>query len=388
MNIAIVGAGYVGFANALVLSRCHVVTVVDTNEQKVKLIEQHELNLGEKAIESYLLKENLQLAASSDLAAAARGANWVMIATPTDYDPVSGVFDTSSVKSSVDAVVTSNPDVKIVIKSTVPVGFSKSISSQYPTTAILFAPEFLREGRALDDCLNPSRIVVGGDLSSAAEFAALYAAACDKKSVPILLTGFQEAEAIKLFANTYLAMRVAYFNEIDTFALSEGLDVEAIISGICMDPRIGSHYNNPSFGYGGYCLPKDTKQLLANYADIPQNLISAVVRANDTRQRFISNDILSRHPNVVGVYRLAMKSGSDNFRASSILRVVELLRDADVTVVVFEPGATELAAPGCELISDLAEFKTVSDVIIANRKTAELDDVGEKLYTRDLYGRD
>ena len=387
MNIAVIGAGYVGYSNALMLAQHHDVTVVDINAERVQQIQRQELTLGEAEIARFVAEKTLRLRATTKLGDALQNADWVMIATPTDYDAQTGYFDTSSVESSIDAVLACTKTANIVIKSTIPVGFTDSMLGRHQSKSIVFSPEFLREGRALHDCLTPTRIVVGGPAGPAKEFAELNAAACDLADVPVLLTGAREAEAIKLFANTFLALRVSYFNEVDTYAVSVGLDARAIIDGICLDPRIGAHYNNPSFGYGGYCLPKDTKQLLANYSEIPQDLISAVVSANETRKDFIAEDILRRHPSVVGVHRLVMKSGSDNFRSSSIFGVIQRLQKAGVAVIIYEPTA-KAPVPGCVLVADLADFKAQSDVIIANRRSAELADVPEKLYTRDIYGRD
>jgi len=388
MKITVIGAGYVGFANALVLARHHDVAVVDVNAARVQQIQRGELTLGEAEIADFVKRQTLRLEATTQLEAAVTGATWVLIATPTDYNPDTSYFDTSSVESTIAATLACNPAATIIIKSTIPVGFTDSMRSVHGSEAIFFAPEFLREGKALHDCLEPTRVIVGGPGAAAGDYARMYADACDTPDVAILLTGAREAEAIKLFANTYLALRVAYFNEVDTYAVSEGLDARAIIEGIGLDPRIGSHYNNPSFGYGGYCLPKDTKQLLANYSDIPQDLISAVVKANETRQSFITADILLRRPSVVGVHRLVMKSGSDNFRASSIFGVIQRLRAAGVTVLIYEPSVQGDPVPGCELVADLGDFKARSDVIVANRVAADLGDVAAKVYTRDLYGRD
>jgi len=388
MKIAVIGAGYVGFANALMLARHYDVTVVDVNQTRVGQIQRGELTLGEPEVADFVKRQTLSLAATTNLEDAVTGATWVLIATPTDYNADTSYFDTSSVESTIAASLECNPECVIIVKSTIPVGFTDNMRGRHHSEAIFFAPEFLREGKALHDCLEPTRVIVGGTGAGADEFARLYAGACDTPDVAVLLTGAREAEAIKLFANTYLALRVAYFNEVDTYAVSEGLDARAIIEGIGLDPRIGSHYNNPSFGYGGYCLPKDTKQLLANYSDIPQDLISAVVKANETRQSFIAADILIRRPSVVGVHRLVMKSGSDNFRASSIFGVIQRLRAAGVTVLIYEPSVTGDPVPGCELVADLDDFKTRSDVIVANRLAADLVDVAAKVYTRDLYGRD
>ncbi len=388
MRIAVIGAGYVGFANAAVLARHHQVTVVDVDAAKVGRIQRGEPVLAEAGLADYLVGNPLALTATTDLAAAVSGAEWTIIATPTDYNPDTNYFDTSSVEACLAAALAADPATTVVIKSTIPVGFVDAMRHRHRTGSILFAPEFLREGQALHDCLNPSRVIVGDTGERARAFADLVVAASLTPDVPVLLTGLREAEAIKLFANSYLALRVAYFNEVDTYAVSEGLDAGSIIAGIGLDPRIGSHYNNPSFGYGGYCLPKDTKQLLANYSGIPQNLISAVVKANETRQDFIAADILSRLTGVVGIHRLIMKAGSDNYRSSSIFGVIERLRAAGAEVIVYEPTAAGVDAEGCELVSDLAEFKARSTLIITNRRTPDLADVAAKVYTRDLYGRD
>ena len=388
MKIAVAGAGYVGFANAVVLARRHEVTVVDIDETKVAKIQRGESTLAEADVLDFMNSTTLSLSATTDLAEAVRGAEWCIVATPTDYNPDTNYFDTTSVETSIATALAANPDTTIIVKSTIPVGFTETMRSRFDTERILFVPEFLREGQALHDCLHPSRVIVGGTGADARAFADIIVGACADPDVPVLLTGAQEAEAIKLFANSYLALRVAYFNEIDTYAISEGLDARAIIAGVGLDPRIGNHYNNPSFGYGGYCLPKDTKQLLANYSGIPQDLISAVVRANETRQSFIASDILSRHPHVVGVHRLIMKAGSDNFRSSSIFGVIERLQSAGVEVIVYEPTAHGDTVAGCELVADLAEFKSRADVIVTNRRSPELADVEASVYTRDLYGRD
>ena len=387
MKIAVIGAGYVGFANAVVLAQFHDVTVVDVDRRRVELINEGRTPIAEPELQTFLHSHDLSLTATTDLPEAVEAAQWVLVATPTDYNPDTNYFDTSSVEACVRQTLQTNPQAVIVIKSTVPVGFTDALRQRHPDATILFVPEFLREGKALHDCLNPSRVIVGGVGAVAQAFADIVDA-CSVNEPPVLLTGAREAEAIKLFANSYLALRVAYFNEIDTYALSEGLDAKAIITGIGLDPRIGDHYNNPSFGYGGYCLPKDTKQLLANYSGIPQNLISAVVKANATRKDFIAADILARDPKVVGVHRLIMKAGSDNFRSSSIFGVIERLRTAGVEVVVYEPTAQGDAVADCPLANDLAEFKRVSDVIITNRRSPELADVADKVYTRDIYGRD
>ena len=388
MHIAVIGAGYVGFANAVVLAQHHDVTVVDIDPAKVELIRRGEPAVAEPEILAFMKRTPLSLTATTVLADAVSGADWTLIATPTDYNPDTLHFDTFSVETCIEAALEANPATWIIIRSTIPVGFTEYMRQVHSTSRILFVPEFLREGRALHDCLHPSRIIVGDTNEHAEAFAKILAGSCAAPDVPILLTASREAEAIKLFANSYLALRVAYFNEIDTYAISEGLDARAIIAGIGLDPRIGSHYNNPSFGYGGYCLPKDTKQLLANYSGIPQDIITAVVRANETRQGFIASDILSRNPRVVGVHRLIMKAGSDNYRSSSVFGVIERLKEAGVEVIVYEPTTQMESVAGCTVVVDLAEFTTRSDVIVTNRRSPELSDVADKVYTRDLYGRD
>ena len=388
MRIAVIGAGYVGFANALALAQSHQVTVVDVDADKVQLVRQGQPAIHEPQLRTFMSNHDLSLTATTDLVEGVAGAQWVLVATPTDYNPETGFFDTSSVEACVVAARMANPQAVIVIKSTVPVGFTDGLRQRHPGATILFVPEFLREGKALHDCLNPSRVVVGDTGPAGRAFADIVLACCEAADVPVLLTGAREAEAIKLFANSYLALRVAYFNEIDTYALSEGLDASALITGIGLDPRIGNYYNNPSFGYGGYCLPKDTKQLLANYSGIPQNLISAVVQANATRKDFIAADILARAPKVVGVHRLIMKTGSDNYRSSSIFGVIVRLQAAGVEVVVYEPTAPGDTIANCRLEPDLDQFKRQADVIITNRRSPELADVADKVYTRDLYGRD
>jgi len=387
VKVAVVGAGYVGFANAVMLAQEHEVVVVDIDPLRVARINDRRSTVAEAELQAFLDTRPLDLRATADLTLAVRDADWVLIATPTDYNPATHYFDTSTVEDCIGRTLSVNPAVPIVVRSTVPVGFTQGMREKYATQDILFVPEFLREGHALFDCLHPSRVIVGGTTPAARAFADILVAASEDHTAPVLLTGAREAEAIKLFANSYLALRVAYFNEIDTYAISENLDAAAIIAGIGLDPRIGDHYNNPSFGYGGYCLPKDTKQLLANYSGIPQDLITAVVRANETRMRFIATDILARHPGVVGVHRLIMKSGSDNYRSSSVFGVIEHLVDAGVTVIVYEPTARE-PVPGCEMVDDLAEFKARSDLIITNRRSSDLADCEDKVYTRDLYGRD
>jgi len=387
MRIVVVGAGYVGFANALVLAQSHEVTIVDVDASKVTRINKRDLTLGEDEIARFMSTRALNMTATQEISESVSTADWVLIATPTDYNTATGYFDTASVEACIKDVTCVNSSIGIVIKSTVPVGFTDSMRDQYGRQDIVFAPEFLREGRALHDCLYPTRIIVGDTGAKGQAFADMYLEACDAPETPVLLTGPREAEAIKLFANSYLALRVAYFNEIDTYALMQGLNARAIIEGVCLDPRIGQHYNNPSFGYGGYCLPKDTKQLLANYSGIPQNLISAVVDANETRKSVIASDISMQRPEVVGIFRLVMKSGSDNFRASSIFGVIERLQSAGVEVIFYEPTVSCDSMLGCEVVADLADFKRRADVIVANRRASELNDVVTKVYTRDIFGR-
>lgn len=388
MKIVVVGTGYVGLSIATLLAQKHEVVALDLDVEKVALINQRKSPIVDEQISYYFERNNLNLRATTDPVDAYPGADYIVIATPTNYDPETNNFNTTSVELVAAEALKYAQDATIVIKSTIPVGFTEYLKRQLKSENILFSPEFLREGKALYDNLYPSRIVVGENSERARRFAELLSQSALKEDVPVVLTENTEAEAIKLFANTYLAMRVAFFNELDTYAATKELNTEQIIQGVCLDPRIGTHYNNPSFGYGGYCLPKDTRQLLANYKDVPQNLIQSIVDSNSTRKIFIAEDILERKPKTVGIYRLIMKSGSDNFRDSSVQGVMKLLLSQGIRLVIYEPILQESSFYNCDVIVDLEEFKSQSDVIVTNRMSKELEDVLAKVYTRDIFGGD
>ena len=392
MNIAVAGLGYVGLSLACLLSKHNYVIAIDINESRVADINNGISPIKDAFIEAYLADRPTSLRATTDANKAYEIADYIVIATPTNYDDVTHYFDTSSIESVLGLVKEINPHAVVVIKSTIPVGYTREICAKYPELQIIFSPEFLREGHALEDNLHPSRIVAGineeADREAAQTFVNLLDEGSEGTGTEILITGSTEAEAIKLFANTYLALRVSYFNELDTYAKSKGLNACEIIKGVCLDPRIGTHYNNPSFGYGGYCLPKDSKQLLANFQDVPQNLIRAIVDSNNTRKQFIADQVLAMQPKIVGAFRLTMKSGSDNFRQSSTLDVIELLKAKSIKVIIYEPTSSETNLLGCTVVNDIELFRSLSDVIIANRYDPILDSVQQKVFTRDLWNRD
>lgn len=388
MKIVVVGLGYVGLSNAVLLAQHNEVIGVDISNDRVNLLNARKSPIIDTELEKYLAEKTLNLSASNDVAASVKGANYVIVATPTNYDEKSNYFDTSSVEIVISQVLESEPTACVVVKSTVPVGFIDDVRARLNTNQVIFSPEFLREGKALYDNLYPSRIVVGEKSERAELFTSLMAQAALHSDIKTLLTGTREAEAIKLFANSYLAMRVAFFNELDSYAIAHNINSSEIIEGVSLDPRIGSHYNNPSFGYGGYCLPKDTKQLLSNYEKVPQNIISAIVNSNSTRKNFLSDEIIKRKPNTVGVYRLVMKANSDNFRESAVQGIMKRIKAKGIDVVVYEPCLNDSKFFNSRVETDLASFKEIADIIITNRMVPELDDVAQKIFTRDLFGVD